>query len=89
MVVYKGEGVLLPMDTLLNRDGKSYLFLFSGKNKVTPAPVTLKASGQEGVLVGDRFAGKEIVKAKPDILLRLMGGYPVIREPIRDERGER
>ena len=89
VVVYEGEGVLLPMDTLLNRDGRSYLFLFSGKNKVKPVPVTLKASGQEGVLVDDCFAGKEIVEAKPDILLRLLGGYPVVREPIREERGER
>ncbi|WP_456431782.1 efflux RND transporter periplasmic adaptor subunit [Nitratifractor sp.] len=89
VVTYEGEGVLLPMDTLLNRDGKSYLFLFDVNDTVRPVPVSIRASGQEGVVVDDRFAGKEIVEAKPDILLRLMGGYPVVREPIRDERKER
>ncbi len=88
VVVYNGEGVLLPNDTLLNRDGKSYLFLFERGEKFKMIPVDIHASGQEGVVVNGSFDGKEIIEAKPDILLRLLSGYPIVKEPIPQERGK-
>ncbi len=77
VVNFKGQGTKLPLDTLLNRDGKSYVLAIKGK-KVTPIEVKIIASGQEGVVVSNNLDGKEIAVAKPDILLRLISGYPVI-----------
>ncbi len=80
VVTFQGNAVLLPYDTLLNREGKNWLFLYTGKGvKAIPAPVL--AMGEQGIALDPRLAGKEIVEAKPDILLRLLGGYPVVKAP--------
>ncbi len=36
---------------------------------------------EQGIALDPSLAGKEIVEAKPDILLRLLGGYPVVKAP--------
>ena len=77
IVNFKGQGTKLPLDAILNRDGKSYAFALNDK-KVVPIELNIVASGQEGVVVSNNLDGKEIVVAKPDILLRLISGYPVI-----------
>lgn len=77
VIRYQGPGVLLPMDTLLNLQGKTVVFVIEG-NRALPRPVTILASGEEGVLVPDTLAGRRLALAKPDILLRLLSGYPFL-----------
>ena len=77
LVVYKGKGILLPNDLILNRDAQEYIVLANGKKgegfKISPV-----AQGQEGVVVKDtRIADKDIVSEKPDILLKLLSGAPL------------
>ncbi|WP_457603112.1 efflux RND transporter periplasmic adaptor subunit [Nitratifractor sp.] len=80
VLTFQGEAVLLPYDTLLNREGKNWLFLYEqGKTRAVPAPIL--ATGEEGIALDRELAGKEIVEAKPDILLRLLSGYPVVKAP--------
>jgi len=80
VVTFQGDAVLLPFDTLLNREGKNWLFLYEGgKVRAVPAPVL--ATGEQGIALAPSTAGKEIVEAKPDILLRLLSGYPVVKAP--------
>ena len=74
VVVYKGNGLLLPFDAVLNRDGKSYVLIRNG-DKVTPQIINIIQKGEEGIVISnDDLAGKELVVAKQDILLRLLGG---------------
>ncbi len=80
VVRYRGPGVLLPTDSLLDANGKTLLFLVDG-NRSTPRPVRILASGEEGVRVPDSLAGATVAVAKPDILLRLLTGYPFIATP--------
>jgi len=77
IVTFKGEGIKLPMDAILNRDGKNYVMAINGA-KVMPKEVKVVASGQEGVVVSGLNAGEKIAIAKPDILLRLVSGYPFV-----------
>ena len=77
VVIFKGRAIKLPHDTILNRDGKNYVLVLNGKS-VTPIEINIVASAQEGVVVDTNLEGKSIVVAKPDILLRLIGGYPLI-----------
>jgi len=80
VVNYQGKAILLPFDTLLNRDGKDWLFIYkNGKAKPVVAPIL--AIGEQGVAVSDSLEDREIVEAKPDILLRLLGGYPIVKAP--------
>jgi len=58
----------------------SLLFLVDG-NRSTPRPVRILASGEEGVRVPDSLAGATVAVAKPDILLRLLTGYPFVATP--------
>jgi len=37
--------------------------------------VHILRSAQQGVVVSDNLAGKRVVTAKPDILLKLLSGY--------------
>jgi len=77
VVTFKGEGVKLPMDAILNRDGKNYVIVIDGK-KAVPKEVKIVASGQEGVVVSGLSKGQKVAVAKPDILLRLVSGYPFV-----------
>jgi len=80
VVTYQGQAVLLPYDTLLNREGKNWLFLYE-KGKVRPVEAPILGMGEQGIALDSSLAGREIVEAKPDILLRLLGGYPVVKAP--------
>ena len=77
VVIFKGRAIKLPFDAILNRDGKNYVFVLNGK-KANAIEVNIVASAQEGVVVDNNLDGKSIVVAKPDILLRLVSGYPLI-----------
>lgn len=74
VITYRGKGVLLPFDAVLNRDGKSYVLVVNGK-RAKVQEVHIAQSAQQGVLVTDSFNGEKIVVAKPDILLKLTSGY--------------
>jgi len=78
VLVYKGNGIKLPFDAVLNRDGKSYV-LANENDKATLIPIHIIQTGQEGIVVSNKeLVGKELVVAKQDILLRLLGGTPII-----------
>lgn len=74
VITYKGKGLLLPLDALLNRNGKSYVLVINGK-KAEAKEVHIVQSAEQGVIVSDSFNGEKIVIAKPDILLKLASGY--------------
>lgn len=74
VIIYNGNGIELPFDAVLNRNGKSYVMVRNG-DKAVPEEIHLVQSGQQGMVVSNTdLAGKELVVAKQDILLRLLGG---------------
>lgn len=74
VIVYEGNGLELPFDAILNRDGKSYVLVRNG-DKAIPQAVNQVESGEQGIVVSNAdIAGKKLVVAKQDILLRLLGG---------------
>ncbi|MDZ7580810.1 MAG: efflux RND transporter periplasmic adaptor subunit [Deltaproteobacteria bacterium] len=78
VVVYKGEEVLLPIDALLTMDGSSSVFVLAPDGKAQRLAVTIKARGVEGATVVQDLAGRKVIVAKPDILLRVATGVPVV-----------
>ena len=74
VIVYKGNGIELPFDAVLNRNGKSYVMVRKG-NQAVAEEVQPVESGQQGIVISNSdLAGKELVVAKQDILLRLLSG---------------
>ncbi|BCD67248.1 efflux RND transporter periplasmic adaptor subunit [Nitratiruptor sp. YY09-18] len=73
VITYDNEALLLPFDAVLNRNGKTYVLVVNGEY-AKPLEVHVKASGAEGVVVAEDLSGKELVVAKPDILLKLLSG---------------
>ncbi len=77
VIVFEGEGIKLPFNAVINREGKSYVLVVNG-DKARPEEVTVIQSGEDGVVVSNNdLAGKQIVVAKPDILLKLFGGVSI------------
>jgi len=76
VITYKNRGLLLPFDSLLNRNGKSFVLVVKGNHAETKE-VHIVESAEQGVIVSDSFSGEKIVVAKPDILLKLSAGYPL------------
>ena len=74
VVTFKHKATLLPFDTLLNKNGVSYVLVAKG-NKAVAQEVTVVQSAQQGVVVSDNLSKEKIVLAKPDILLKLTSGY--------------
>ncbi|MDD3723188.1 MAG: efflux RND transporter periplasmic adaptor subunit [Lutibacter sp.] len=78
VIVFKGNSIKLPFDAVLNRDGKSFV-LAKENDKVTLIPVNIIQTGEEGIVISNKeLAGKELVVAKQDILLKLLGGSSII-----------
>jgi hypothetical protein len=77
VIVFQGEGVLLPNDVLLFSQGKTWVLQYTD-GKVRKVPVTIEKRGIEGVTVQEDLAGRTLLLAKPDILLRASSGVPVI-----------
>ena len=78
VVVFKGKGIKLPFDAILNRDGESFVLL-NEKNKAKAVQVNIIQSGEEGLVISNLdLEGNEIVVAKQDILLKLLGGLTII-----------
>ena len=78
VVVYKGEDVLLPIDALLTMNGSSSVFVLASDGKAQRLSVRIKARGVEGATVDQDLAGRKVIIAKPDILLRVATGVPVV-----------
>ncbi len=77
VVTFKGNAILLPFDAVLNRDGKSYVLVRDGDNTI-PTAIHIIRQGEQGMVVSDNdLADKELVVAKQDILLRLLGGTSI------------
>lgn len=78
VIVYQNQDVLVPVDALLTMNGASSVFVLSDDNKAVRVNVSIKARGIEGVTVAQNLAGRRVIVAKPDILLRVAAGVPVI-----------
>jgi len=76
VVVHKGNDVLIPVDGLLSVGDDSFVFAREG-NRTVKTKVDIVARGSEGVVVRQDLAGRKIILAKPDILLRASSGVPV------------
>jgi len=74
VVTFDEKANLLPFDAILNRNGKSFVLVID-KNRATPKEVHIVQSAQQGVVVQESLEDKNIVIAKPDILLKLTSGY--------------
>jgi len=80
VIVFKGTSIKLPFDAILNRDGKSFVLL-KEKNKAKAMPVNIIQTGEDGLVVSNtNLVGKEIVVAKQDILLKLLGGLNILTQ---------
>ncbi len=75
LVIYHGNGTMIPQSALLQKEGKSFCFVPNGDTS-RPLAVHIIASGTEGVVVEGLTADKVIV-AKPDILLKLLAGVAI------------
>ena len=76
VVVYDNDGYELPLDAILNRDGKSYVLEIKD-NKAEPKEVKVVVSAEQGVVVQGINPGTKIAVAKPDVLLKLLSGISV------------
>jgi len=74
VIVFDAKATLLPFDALLNRDAKSYVLVIN-KNHAKAEKVDIIQSAEQGVVISQNLEGKNIVIAKPDILLKLTSGY--------------
>ncbi|MDD3814132.1 MAG: efflux RND transporter periplasmic adaptor subunit [Desulfocapsaceae bacterium] len=77
VVLFVGSGILVPMDGLLTMGGKTYVLVLEG-DLARKMPVTILHRGSEGTVVAEDLAGRIILVAKPDILLRAATGVPVL-----------
>ena len=74
VITYKQKGLKLPFDAILNRNGISSVLLIED-SKTTAQEVHILQSAEQGLVISDNLEGKEVVIAKPDILLKLLSGY--------------
>ena len=74
VIIFNQKAMLLPFDAILNRNSKSYVLVIDG-DKAEAKEVHIVQSGEQGVIISENLRGKNIVIAKPDILLRLLSGY--------------
>jgi RND family efflux transporter MFP subunit len=80
VVVFKDEDVLVPIDTLLTMGGSSSVFVLTSDGKAKRLKVAIKARGIEGATITQDLAGCKVIVAKPDILLRIAMGVPVVEQ---------
>lgn len=82
VVTFRGENVLVPIDALLTMDGSSSVFVLDGDGKAQRLSIEIKARGVEGVIIDQNLADRKIIVAKPDILLRVATGVPVVERNL-------
>ncbi len=80
VIIFRGKAVELPNNAVLNDNGANYV-LEVRKNRAIPIAIKILASGEEGIAINNStIEGKDIVVAKPDILIKLLGGVEIIKE---------
>ncbi len=77
IVTFSGSAGLVPVNAILSKGGKDYVFTYDGNGKVREIPITIQARGVEGVTTLQDLTGKTLIYAMPDILLRVATGVPV------------
>ena len=89
-VVYDGDNVLVPVDAVLTINGRSFVFENQG-GRAQKTAITIIARGKQGLVVTPDLAGRRVLGAKPDILLRAMAGVRVSedRGQKTEDRGRR
>ena len=74
VIVYNENGILLPFDAVLNRNGTSYV-LVKKENQAVAKQINIVQTGEQGIVVSNSdIAGQDLVVAKQDILLKLLSG---------------
>ncbi len=76
LISFKGEGVYVPFDALLQKEGKNYSFIVQGK-QTKAKEVKLLHTGLKGGVISGLDVDDEIVVAKSDILLKLLAGVAI------------
>jgi multidrug efflux pump subunit AcrA (membrane-fusion protein) len=77
VVVYDGRAIKIPFDAILNRNGKSYVFV-KENDKAIAKKINIIQTGEDGVVISnEELAGKDIIIAKQDILLNLLSGVSI------------
>ncbi len=76
VVVFNKIAVRIPLDGVLQNGGENYIFITSN-TKTIQTKVNILASGEEGIALNNKFEGKKIVLAKPDIFLKLISGIKI------------
>ncbi len=84
LVTYTGTGMKLPLNALLQKEGKNYCFVVKG-NYADAKEVHIIARGENAVVVTGLKEGEKIVLAKPDLLLQILGGKPVHILPSEEQ----
>jgi RND family efflux transporter MFP subunit len=78
--VFNGNAIKLPIDAILNRDGRNYVFV-KENDKAVVTKIDIIQTGEDGVVISNNeLAGKEVVVAKQDILLTLLSGASIKTE---------
>ena len=77
IVVFSGEGIEVPMNGVLQKNGKAYVLVVSG-HTTSAKEVFIVARGEENLIIKGLRLSDEIVLAKPDILLQLLAGKSII-----------
>ncbi len=76
LITYKGVGIKVPLNALLQTEGKNYCFVVHNK-RAEAREVKILARGEDGVIVDNLKEAETIVIAKPDTLLQILGGKTV------------
>jgi len=76
LIVFNQKAIKLPFDTILNKNGKTYVLLVNN-HKAIPKEVHIIQSGEEGVVINEDLQNKKLILAKPDIMLKLLSGASV------------
>ena len=78
LITYDAKGLKLPMDALLDKEGKTYVIIAEGK-KAKALKVDVIARGEDGVIIDPKgVEGKKVIVEKPDILLKLLSGVEIV-----------
>lgn len=72
MVTFEGNGIYLPRETVLLKEGKAYVLVVDG-HIAKAHEISVVAEGDEG-FVAKSLPNGRLALAKPDILLKLLGG---------------
>jgi len=76
VVVYDDMGIKVPLDALLQTNGKNYIFIVQ-QDKAIQEEIEVVCSAQEGYIIDSKYEHKKIVLAKPDIFLKLISGLKI------------